>query len=328
MSSSRSSMITILGAVLVSGACTRQQPNYCATAPDHNCMELPPSAPDASISCSADNECEGTLVCDVSGSKKCVQCTASKSMACTGVNPVCGSDNSCHTCTTHEQCKTNVCLPDGSCAMEADVAYVTAGANGTNCTKDEPCGTLQDGLEQNRTYVKVAKGSVKGSTTIDHQIVTILADKGAILTIDNSQTGKPVLEIGDQVSVQIYDLEITGATGANGDGIQSEKNSTLSLIHVAIHDNDGIGIRIMNGILTVDQSSIFSNKAGGIRMFTANGGGTLFMIINNFIYHNGSTMSTVGGLSLLPVGASKLEFNTVADNTSSGSTSAGGVICN
>jgi hypothetical protein len=49
----------------------------------------------------------------------------------------------------------------------------------------------------------------------------------------------------------------------------------------------------------------------------------------NFIYNNGNNLTAAaGGLSLRPMGASKVEFNTIVDNQANlGAASAGGVFC-
>ena len=259
--------LLVLGAALFA-ACERTHPNYCSTATHHNCLEL-----DADISCRGDQDCAGlaTPVCDLPGSQICVQCTVAQPAACTGSTPVCGTDNTCHGCSAHAQCGSSVCLADGSCASETSVAYVApGGSDGGGCTKSQPCRTLDAGLKQGRAYVKMAAGLVKDTKTtmIDGQTVTILADVGAQLDRDGDG---PVLTItGAGAVVQIYDLEITGATGAAGaDGIQLTANGgnpSLTLTRVTVDGNQGNGVQALGGILTVSQSTITNNQAAGITM--------------------------------------------------------------
>lgn len=338
----------------LTASCERTHPNYCPTARDHNCLEL-----DADVSCHSDQDCAGrdnTPVCDLQGSQLCVQCTTSKpaactgttrvcgtgnvcvqcttseSAACTGTSPVCGTDNACHGCSAHAQCGSGVCLPDGSCASDTNVAYVSPPPVGTDgaCSKSAPCKTLDAALQQGRAYVKMATGLVKDmkTTTIDSQSVTILADAGAQL--DRDGDGPVLIVTGASAVVQIYDLEITGASGASGaDGIQLTANGgnpSLTLTRTIIDGNQGNGVTATGGTLTVIRSTISANQGGGIVM---TGSGTLFTIKNNFIYLNGNTLTaSVGGLSLVPTGASSLEFNTIVDNHAKvAGTSAGGVFC-
>jgi len=334
--------------ITITTSCERTHPNYCATATHHNCLEL-----DADVSCHADQDCSGaTPVCDLQGSRVCVQCTTSKPFACMGVTPMCGADNACHGCTAHAQCGSSVCLPDGSCALESSIAYVTPSGTDGACTKSSPCKTLDAALKQSRAIVKMAPGLVKDTktTTIDGQTVTIVADAGAQLDRDGDG---PVLAVtGAGAVVQIYDLEITGASGTAGaDGIQLTANGgtpSLSLTRVTVDGNQGNGIAAAGGMLTIGQSSITSNQAAGVTIsagtlslsrsvISANqgggivmtGSGTQFTINSNFIYRNGNNLTaSVGGLSLIPSSNSHFEFNTIVDNQAKvAGTSAGGVFC-
>src|ERR1041384_4047357 len=132
-------------------------PAFCAAHPeDPECGQQPtPDAavidapPDVSTACMANSECtrsDNTGVCDMADTMMCVQCTASDDPCATALpaTPVCIAKQ-CAKCTQHAHCKASrVCLPDGSCAGEALVAYVAPGGTGADCTKAEPCGTLVD----------------------------------------------------------------------------------------------------------------------------------------------------------------------------------------
>lgn len=343
------------------GACTGTTP---ACGAGNVCVQCTMSQPGA---------CTGTTpVCGADN--VCVQCTTSQPGACTGTTPVCGADTTCHRCSAHSQCGSSVCLPDGSCASDTNVAYVSPGGTDGTCSKSAPCKTLDAALQRGRAYVKMATGLVKDmkTTTIDGQSVTILADADAQLDRDGDG---PVLEVtGATAVVRIYDLKITGAAGAAGaDGIRLTANGgnpTLELTRVVVDGNQGNGIVAAGGVLTVTQSSIANNQGNGITaaggaltvtqssiannqaagltisggtlslsrsVISANqgggvimtGSGTLFIIKNNFIYRNGNGVTaSAGGLSLLPTGASSLEFNTIVDNQAKvAGTSAGGVFC-
>src|SRR5882724_593929 len=114
-------------AVLGAFGCKEQFSNYCADAPHHNCLNVADAAP---AYCTGDQQCAPN-VCDLAGSRMCVQCTTANPAACIATTPVCGADNACHGCTAHAQCSSNVCLADGSCAVETSVAYVAGGQTGT-----------------------------------------------------------------------------------------------------------------------------------------------------------------------------------------------------
>jgi hypothetical protein len=80
--------------------------------------------------------------------------------------------------------------------------------------------------------------------------------------------------------------------------------------------------------LTVSRSTIRNNNLGGINMTTP----SVATITNNFVYRNGGAASAIGGMGLKLANGSKLELNTVADNSADASSAnagmvAGGIIC-
>ena len=138
-------------------ACVKDNPTFLVDAP----VDGPPTG------CVADpGKCTvGTLVCEPV-KDVCVECTAANAAACMGMEPVCGMDNSCRGCTEHSECASAVCLPDGSCAAETDVAYVTGGSGtGTTCTKAAPCATVTAALATPKATIKVT-GAVVESTKL------------------------------------------------------------------------------------------------------------------------------------------------------------------
>ncbi len=350
----------LLCVALAATACARQEPNYCPTARNHNCLELDAALPvidaDADLSCRGDQDCEGaTPVCDLDGTRACVQCTTSKPAACVSTTPVCNADNTCRRCSDHADCASRVCLPDGSCATEASVAYVAPGGSSSECSLAAPCPTLDAALKRTLPFVKVAAGLVKDNktTTIDGQAVTIFADRGA--TLDRDGDG-PILQIqSDGADVKIFDLVIKGATGgAGGDGIDLTPNGgspKLSITRVTIGDNQGLGLSASGGSLAITQSTVSGNDGGGVSVsggsltlsqstisenrgggVSATGTNTTFDITNNIVTYNGvatgSGATQVGGLSLLPnTLGSRFERNTVAFNKCNGAIFRGGVTC-
>lgn len=314
--------------------CKEQNDNYCAEAPHTNCMNLF----DAAIEhCMSDQQCTPNI-CDLTGSMTCVQCTGSRPEACTATTPVCGTDNTCRACTSHSECSSNVCLADGSCAVETSVAYVAPApaGSGSTCTKTTPCGTLQAAIQTDRPYVKVAAGLVNKdsqTTTIDGKTVTILAEVGAKLDRDGDG---PILLIQSSgaggANVRIFDLEITGATGApGGDGIRLTAlggTPSLELTRVTIDKNQGVGVTSAGGSLTVSQSTFGGNDGGAITAsnssltvsrstFNGNQGGGIsemngtFVIVGNVFFNNGGNGSSVGGIAITTGSnaVNRLEFN-------------------
>lgn len=323
----------IAGLCLV--GCREQDANYCPGALNNNCLNV-----DAPVMhCTSDQQCSPNA-CDLAGSQECVQCTATNPAACIAMTPVCGADNACHGCTSHAQCSSNVCLADGTCAAEASVAYVAEGGSGNTCGKLTPCGTLDAGLKMDRLYVKIAAGLVKDNqtTTIDSKTVTILADPGAKLDRDGDGAILVVQSSGPTgANVQIFDLEITGATGVpGGDAIRLTANGgtpALGLAHVVISGNQGSGVASSGGSLTVSQSIFNGNQGGGISVsngtltvsqstFNGNQGGGIsasngtFVVVGNVFFSNGGPGSAVGGIAITTTTSpvNRLEFNSFTLN--------------
>ncbi|HPH64299.1 MAG TPA: right-handed parallel beta-helix repeat-containing protein [Kofleriaceae bacterium] len=323
--------ILILATVGMLG-CERVHSNYCEEAPNHNCKDLV-DAPIDAASCSSNASCMAPLgVCDVAGSRTCVECTATDHAACVGVEPVCGADQTCHACKAHSECASEVCLPDGSCAAEGDVAYVDGGAGaGVACTKGAPCKTMTLALA-----VLPAKKIVKANgvitdavkTTITGRAVKMFANAGTKWTRGSSGA---ILEIGNGGTAELYDLEVTNAsnTVASTDGIgilipAGGSAQSLTLSHVTVSQCAGVGISVGGGEIKLDRSIIASNVNGGIAVSGGN-----FTITNSIVHHNGSSTSNVGGVKLdVAPSASMFAFNTVVDNdAAAGQTRGGGVLC-
>lgn len=286
--------------VLVSlGACSSKEPNYCPNAPHDNCMDID-AAPDGPTPCTGDPQCSGaTPVCDLSGNMVCVQCTTSEHQECTGTTPTCGSDDTCRACAAHADCDSNACLPDGSCGVDANVAYVDASAAGANasCTKAAPCNSVAKALATSKPFIKI-HGTVDEQVSINNQNVTVLADPGAKLT---STTNGILLEVKGSSQVTVYGLEISGASGANGFGVSmpTGNTATLRLRKVTVRANTGGGLSISAGDFDIE---------------------------NTMIVQNGSPTSLAGGIDLASVpatGTHRIEFSTVAANAGASTVNCG-----
>lgn len=307
-------------------ACQKDNPHFCAGAPNNNCDAVD-AAIDGPPRCESNGDCAAsTSVCDVTDSHTCVQCTAASHDACTGTTPTCVA-NACSGCTSHAQCASSACLPDGSCADAATVAYVQMGGSGATCSAAQPCGTLDNALKTSRPVVKFNIGTVEDAiqTTINRK-VTIVAEPGAKL--DRSNNGVILAIESDDANVEIWDLEITGCTGVNTPAISIQPGGApkLSLNRVRVTRNQGAGITTAaTASLTVNRSELFSNDGGAVTMLVP---GTI-VFTNNLVHHNGrNTSTTVGGLALKPAAGSRVEFNTIVDNTADASAgSVGGVSC-
>jgi len=296
-------------AMIVVAGCHKDN-NYCPGAnPDNSCAEIDAKVADG---CSSNATCTAPkAVCDLAGSKTCVQCVApDDTSACTATSPVCGNDHTCRGCTAHTDCPvSDVCLPDGSCADTSVVAYVApTGTDNTSCTKATPCTKVAKALATSRPYVKFT-GTTDEQVSINNQNATLLADPGAKLTYT---TGTGILLKIDGTSVvSIFDLEIADALGTTGASIslQNGNTATVTLQRVKIDGNGGAGVTASGGTLTVTQSTISGNTGGGI---TASGGGTLTVTQSTISGNTGGGITASGGGTL-----------TVTQSTISGNTGGG-----
>jgi Right handed beta helix region len=293
--------------------CKFQYSNYCPGALNDNCLNV-----DAPIMhCASDQEC-APQVCDLAGSRTCVQCTSANASACAGPTPVCGADDACRACTAHAECASNACLPDGSCGTDTNVAYVDPAGPGTNCTQLAPCKKVSDAIATGRPFIKF-HGVTNEQVILNRGSVTLLADPGATLT---DTANGILLKIDGAAQVTIYDLTISGASGPNNPGIslQPGNNATASLFRATVSGNAGGGIVASGGTLTVSRSSILNNAGGGISIT-----GGVFTIVGNVFYNNGGNNALVGGLSVGAVmnPADRLEFNSFVLNTAQDGTGSG-----
>lgn len=287
----------------------RIKPGYCDKHPeDSDC----PDAGDTGRCTSSATCVAPTSVCDVAGTMTCVQCVAPSDVsACTNTTPTCGADHACHACSKHDDCPaSSACLPDGSCALATQVAYVDPVAgSGSQCTQATPCKKVSDALNTTRPYVKLT-GTVDEAVTINNQNVTILASPGAKLTRTNPGV---ILKVDGTSVVEIVDLAVSDGLGGTGIGISMPPGNAaaLTLLRTTVTNNTGGGISASGGRLTLSQSTVSLNTAGGIAI-----SGAQFDITNTFIVKNGGVASSFGGVKLDSIGAGtrRLDFNTIADN--------------
>jgi hypothetical protein len=298
-------------------------PDYCEQhTDDKDCHD---SFPDADTRCVSNASCMApTAVCDLAGTRMCVQCIApDQTAACDGVTPTCGADHACHACSKHEDCPlSSACLPDGSCAATGQVAYVDAvQGSGNSCTLSMPCKKVADALGTNRPYVKLA-GTIDEPVQINDQNVTILAAPGAQLT--RSSAGV-ILKVDGTSVVQIFDLTIANGLGGTGIGISlpAGNSASLTLRRVSVTGNTGGGLSASGGMLTIAQSTFSGNTGGGISV-----SGGQFDITNTIIAGNGGPATAVGGVHLdqINTGTRRFEFNTVTNNNGMDG-AAVGVVC-
>lgn len=266
----------------------------------------------------------------------CVECT--DNAHCPLASPVCASDR-CSPCTRHADCLSEVCLPTGACAAEAEVAYVDGtGNDGAACSRQAPCKRIDEAAGK-RSIVKVT-GTISDRCTLSADTVQIFAATGAAL----KPASGIALEIKGTANIDVYDLLIT-KQGDAAAAVHVSEQGILKLTRAIVRDNPGPGITVtasgqatctkcivednigrgidvsMNGSIAVTQSTIAGNSGGGIGV--ANSGA--FRIVSNFIFGNGRTDQPVSGgvsIAIIPQqpGAppNELDFNSVSRNNNLG----------
>lgn len=306
---------------LSAAGCMKTSEKYCATHDDP--VHCPPPDGAQGPHCTGDGECAATPatpVCDLAA-MECVGCLTSDT--CANPTPVC-VDRGCYPCRAHANCASAVCTANGECADPATVAYVAPGGSGAECTQNQPCASVDEGRKRMRAFIKIT-GTIADAqvTTFDQGKVAIVADPGAKVT----RTGMGgIFELRNTADVSIYDLELTGTTGAGAHAILlSSGTPALLLERVLVDANTGFGLSSNTGTVVVRHSVFSGNQAGGVQLGT-----TDFTVTNNLFVANGSSSaSQTGGLTLAPgPTTSVFDFNTVADNLSQPvAASARGVNC-
>jgi len=294
-------------------------PNSCDIATNIGQPGCPDAPPGVGGPCRDNKTCtlDGFPICDtVKGGGTCVACTAADSHQCTGTTPLCSSDEQCVRCTKHSDCtESNVCLPDGSCALSTTVAYVDGdhGVESAVCDKAHPCTKIEKAAAA-AAIVKVT-GTVSGKCTLDTQTVRIFADPNAkLVSMDGGDLA--ALEVKGNAKVEVHDLQISRMSGANIPTVSLAGVATLALNHVTISNNPGIGIDGSAGTLSVVRSTISGNVNGGIHLR----GPTHFRIVGNVVFGNGAIGKGSGGLvigvdaPLIGDPANEIEFNSISRN--------------
>ncbi len=307
--------------------CNKTNPFYCPGAKDNDCSQLDAAPDSPPAGCTSNQTCSGSdAVCNlVSGA--CVQCLGSDATACVGTTPTCGNDDTCRACVAHSDCASEVCLPDGSCGDDANVAYIDpAGTDNATCTKAAPCIRVSKALATARPFVKFTGTTDEATTVSGGRIVTFLANPGAVLT-RTAANGAIVTVSGDGTALTVYDLSISNApNGSSGIGLvipAAGGSPKLILTRAKVSNNPGGGISASGGTLTVSRSTISANAGGGLSI-----SGAQFDITNSFITQNGAATTSFGGVSFAQLGAGShlFDFNTVTGNVAATGTTTG-VVC-
>jgi hypothetical protein len=306
------SLVAVLAAALV--GCKKQSELYCELHPGdlENCGYLDAGI-DARPTCTVDQDCAtstGAPYCEPTA-QFCVECYLPEHCATNAVETFCDPQSFlCTSCVENTDCASNVCLPNGVCGDDSNVAYVdpVAGVDNANCTSTSKCKTVAAALATKKPNIKL-EGTISEPVEIKARAVTLIGGPNTVLTRASNGV---VLVVTDGSDVAIYDLQIIGAAEK---GINADMNSTLRLTRVSVtgcNAKDKRAIEVKNSTLIMTRSAVFANVGGGVLVDAM----SIYQITNSMFYRNGKSDSAVGGLVLAPTSSTfnRFELNTVADN--------------
>jgi|GEM_PF-2939976 len=255
---------------------------------------------------------------------------------CAVDQPVCGMDNVCRGCTSHDECPQSlVCNDDGKCADKTTVAYVDKGCSSSavhDGGKATPYCEIADALVAARPLIHVAGNalaynSITLPTVGTTRLVASQTSPKAI--ISSGVMSNPVVNItlagAGNPDITIDGFEITGtASMVNGIScLSATTNVKLTVKRSYIHDVSGVGVSTSKCDVTLDRNKVVHNGTGGITLDNGK-----FLITNNFFVANatGGPAVNLGTLTEAVPGHSFVH-NTVADNARLGGGVPGGVVC-
>jgi Right handed beta helix region len=307
-----------------------KNPNFCeGRNPDNNCDEAPfdgsTSGSDGSTvtDCTAPGHACASGVCDTT-SKMCVECVDDST--CSGVAPVCSND-ACTACTLNSQCASDACMPDGSCAAVADVAYVKASGTGDCTTKATACSTMLAAQGLARPVIRL-DGAISEHVNVVASTAIIGNDTGTTSSIANPNA-QDLLDISGVVGVTttVVVAHVTFAgVPLNAGGVTMlvsdiQHPPSLELHECTVANTGGVGVYANGATVTVQRSTIAHNSGGGLNLATST-----VHVRNVFVTDNGPG-GMFGGINL--VGAmGTVEFATVVNNTGTNDLNSRGIFCN
>jgi hypothetical protein len=317
-------LISALAIGAAVAGCKKQSELYCDMHPGdlENCGYLDAGI-DARPMCMLDQDCPPAAPFCEPNARFCVECYLPVHCEMTPGKPYCDPESyRCASCINDSDCASNVCLPNGVCGDDTNVAYVDPMAMATNmqCTASAPCSTIKTALLTKKPFIKLLK-DVTEAVVISASAVTILAPPGT--TLRRGAAGV-VLTVNMGSDVNVYNLSIIGD---DEKGVLVDK-STLRLYGCSVtfcNHKDRRAIEAKGSTLVLERSTIFANSGGGVLTDAT----TTFEITNSWFYRNGADDSMVGGVSLgaTSSGVNVFAMNTVVDNRITLTGGAGGVYC-
>lgn len=288
----------------------------CQKGAARECDQFFPNCPvgqtcDYATNQCVENECQScaapTPVCDTD-TNRCVECFGIGPQDACPNRRLCDK-NICKQCTEDSECPDGLCLRNGGCPAAANIAFATAdGTSNTTCSTSQPC-TLVAALATGREYVRVRGNHALTGPLVLTATVRIYGPLDGARPRITGAAG-PIFDIAGDVTVELRNLELFGATGASGHGVLVRSGApTVDLETVDLIGNAGLGVSAGSATLKIAYAIIAGNAGGGI-----NAAGTV-QLESSIVAQNGSATATTGGLRLTGAGTgSAIRFNTFAQN--------------
>lgn len=226
--------------------------------------------------------------------------------------PICdGTTHMCGGCVLDNQCPSNVCLMDGTCADAARFVYAAAGGSSDLCTSAMPCtiDTAVTKLTATKDIVKLAPGTYARTATLTMNIAGTIAGGGSTFMVAGAAGTVAIVAMG--VPIRVIGLTISLAN--NNQGVRClVAGGELHLARMTISGGNGsINTQCPVEIdrSTVTGSSLFSFYANGAPV-----------TLRNSYFVSTATAGTymIAAVHLESVPSGTIEHVTIANTTSAG----------
>jgi len=221
----------------------------------------------------------------------CVACSAANADACGG--KLCDESHACVPCTEHSQCEAGACeLLEGTCFPEdaQQLLVDAAGGAGVEPSVIAAVDAVEDGgfaVIRVRAFGSMGEEHIYDSVIIDGgKTIALLAVPGGPPRITGSESPEALRVVGPGTAVYVDDVRLAG------------------------HEN-GIGLRVISGLVWLDRTRVTLNRAGGIAV-EAN---AQLFLRNSIVGGNGSGDIDQRGLEVNAARADLL-YTTLARNDS------------
>lgn len=305
-------------------ACQKTNSGFCGDS----CTD---AAVDGPTGCIANPDvCSMTQTCD-RADDMCVDCTPGDNkedtMECTAAAPVCDTTRACRECRADSECTASQFCEGGQCIATDNVVYVdTAGTDNPTCDINAKCKSPNVALSKvtpTRKYMRFEPSAAAYQLSATFQVATgalVVHGAGAELRRGNGL----MIEVKDGADVIIDGLAIRNAAGGAGSAVKCSANSKVTLRHTILSSMAQYGVDASTCVVQITRSEISGAAEGGVKIADGR-----FEITNSFIFLNGKSAASVGGLFLSPNATPNiLDSNTIVANTAdNGATNAGGVLC-